>query len=533
MSTDDRSTSVSSMRRTNTPPVRRANSQLNSAVRAPPTCRYPVGEGAKRTRGAVIRRGFAFYPSRADPVESREAIESEPCPVMAGSVRFGALANRVTIRRALLSASALALAWALVLAATGGFYLELGPLRFSSRKPLNPALMAIAAAVAWLFLLRSAGFRTAFRQDWEWSQPVVRVLRFITIPRVLMAFAAFAIAIDAYQWLGMQPLWLDEEMIGLNFRDRSFAQLAGLLWLEQSAPYGWLVLQRALLLTLGDGELVLRFVPLLFGAATVLAALWVARRWMGVAGMFGLVLLCWISPWLAHYRFEVKHYSADTFFALLLPALVVWAIEAETTQTRARRAVIWWAVAAAAQWLANGAMLVTPGCAVVLVIAIWRRDGWRASGIAASAGVIWLVAFAGHYAVSLRYTGHLREYWWNRFPPTSSGIATTVRWLGGQFITLAENPGGTPLWLSLWSLAACGFAFGRSRLLGIVFATVPASAFLYAMVGLVPLYERFTMWIVPALYIGVMLLADRVVELARIAWTRAQWRNLVLPFAVR
>ena len=39
MSVDERSTSVSSMRRTNMPPWRRANSQLKSAVRAPPTCR--------------------------------------------------------------------------------------------------------------------------------------------------------------------------------------------------------------------------------------------------------------------------------------------------------------------------------------------------------------------------------------------------------------------------------------------------------------------------------------------------------------
>src|SRR3954470_21250411 len=44
------------MRSTNTPPDRRANSQLNNAVRAPPTCRYPVGDGAKRTRGEVMER---------------------------------------------------------------------------------------------------------------------------------------------------------------------------------------------------------------------------------------------------------------------------------------------------------------------------------------------------------------------------------------------------------------------------------------------------------------------------------------------
>src|SRR5882762_5843460 len=47
----ERALSVSSMRSRNFPPSRRAKSQLKSAVRAPPTWRYPVGEGAKRSRG--------------------------------------------------------------------------------------------------------------------------------------------------------------------------------------------------------------------------------------------------------------------------------------------------------------------------------------------------------------------------------------------------------------------------------------------------------------------------------------------------
>ena len=46
----ERSLSVSSMRSTNVPPYLRAKSQLNSAVRAPPTWSGPVGLGAKRTR---------------------------------------------------------------------------------------------------------------------------------------------------------------------------------------------------------------------------------------------------------------------------------------------------------------------------------------------------------------------------------------------------------------------------------------------------------------------------------------------------
>ena len=53
-----RATSVSSMRRTKTPFVFLAQSQLKSAVRTPPMCRYPVGEGAKRTRTVFMGRSM-------------------------------------------------------------------------------------------------------------------------------------------------------------------------------------------------------------------------------------------------------------------------------------------------------------------------------------------------------------------------------------------------------------------------------------------------------------------------------------------
>ena len=52
----DRSASVSSMRRMNVPPWPRASSQLKSAVRALPTCSWPVGLGANRTRMTARHR---------------------------------------------------------------------------------------------------------------------------------------------------------------------------------------------------------------------------------------------------------------------------------------------------------------------------------------------------------------------------------------------------------------------------------------------------------------------------------------------
>jgi hypothetical protein len=46
-----RAWSVSSMRSRNVPPSARAAAQLYIAVRAPPRCSGPVGDGAKRRRG--------------------------------------------------------------------------------------------------------------------------------------------------------------------------------------------------------------------------------------------------------------------------------------------------------------------------------------------------------------------------------------------------------------------------------------------------------------------------------------------------
>ena len=62
--------------------------------------------------------------------------------------------------------------------------------------------------------------------------------------------------------------------------------------------------------------------------------------------------------------------------------------------------------------------------------------------------------------------------------------------------------------MALWLAAIAGFVFSRRPVLATLFASVPVSGFLLAAVGLVPLHDRVALWIVPALYVGVALLAD-------------------------
>ena len=51
-----------------------------------------------------------------------------------------------------------------------------------------------------------------------------------------VVIAAAGIGSRVHQWYFSRTLWLDEEMIFLNIRDRMFSELVGPLWLYQTAP---------------------------------------------------------------------------------------------------------------------------------------------------------------------------------------------------------------------------------------------------------------------------------------------------------
>ena len=107
----------------------------------------------------------------------------------------------------------------------------------------------------------------------------------------------------------------------------------------------------------------------------------------------------------------------------------------------------------------------------------------------------------------------------------------TARWLAERFKPLAGDPGGTHLFVSLWGLAIGGFAFGHRRL-GVALATIPVSAFVFAAAGAVPLFQRVSLWIVPALYVGVALVVDRAVRLTFDATARKRYLQLALGVCI-
>ena len=421
-------------------------------------------------------------------------------------------------RRVLIVLAVFAAMWAVLVWLTGGFAFRSGWIRVSSQQPVDPAMAALACAAVVATI------------DW-------REGRTATATALIASVAGIGIVLVIWQWAQARPLWLDEEMIALNFRDRTASSLSGRLWLDQSAPLGWLMAERFVYRALGSRELAVRLLPAFFGIATLVAAAWIGRSWMTPIGAVAFVLLCSFGQWFSYYSVELKHYSADTFASLLLPALTVRVGAAESGAEMKKRLAAWGAAAVFGQWFSLGALLVVPACGAVLAWTVVRRIGVRGVYWLSFAGVFVIASFLAHDRLALRYAREshfFQEFWAFAFPPTSAGLVQRVSWFGEQLQPFAMKPGGTGLWLSLWLTAALGFAVARKRALAVTAASIVLSGFILAAVRLIPFYERLSLWFLTAIYLGVALFADSAVMLTGTAlrWRWLRWSAAAVVGAV-
>lgn len=348
----------------------------------------------------------------------------------------------------------------------------------------------------------------------------------------LIAVAAAGVLV--YWTSTARPMWVDEEMLALNVRDRGVDELAGSLWLDQSAPLGWLALERLIMVTLGTSELAVRALTVFFGLATLTLAWWIGRRWMTAFGAAVLVALCGTGEWLVFFTLELKHYSADAAGALLVPALAAWALDARDASAFNVRVVRWWIVAAGAMWLSNGALFVTPGCALVLFVAALARSNSQGLLRMLLGGAGWLASFGLSYALVLRHAlanSYLKNYWAFAFPPTADGAGATVSWIASQLGPFVVKPVGSGMPAVFWAVYLLGIVGGLMRRphLAIAFATVPLSALGLALAHVVPTFERLAIWSVPAFYVGLALCADTA---ARFARPRVQYAAVAVPVGI-
>jgi hypothetical protein len=211
----------------------------------------------------------------------------------------------------------------------------------------------------------------------------------------LLAIAALlveAVVIElVLQHLLTRPFYYDEASRAYEIAQGG-AFLAHLGTAAAPLSLGWVGIETAARLVLGDTEAGLRapmFAALpLLGVATYL----LARRWLGPVVSFCAAALLLVNGWILNYALQLKSYSYESLFAVV--AVGVYLLAQRATWRRAQLIGLYAALGLTCVFSLPNLLVVVPLLALDLVRTLRGRDqgAWRVAG-AALAGAIALVHY--------------------------------------------------------------------------------------------------------------------------------------------
>lgn len=211
---------------------------------------------------------------------------------------------------------------------------------------------------------------------------------------------ALAILLRARQYFFNRSLWGDEVMLALNIVNRSFSGLLRPLQYSQSPPLGFLYIEKLFITLFGNHDHILRLFPFLAGIAAIFVMAWLAKRilpgWAGLAAL-GIFTFSWQS---VYYASEVRSYSSDVLFTLILIAA---AHLCSGTQVPRRNWLWLLGAGMLAPWMSHPSVFVIAGIGIVLGIANLIRATWSNLIWLFSSILFWGSNFAIIFILSLRH----------------------------------------------------------------------------------------------------------------------------------
>ncbi len=273
------------------------------------------------------------------------------------------------------------------------------------------------------------------------------------------AILVFGVGLRLIQYLSNRSLWVDEAMLVRNILDRSYGELLQPLSDNQGAPIGFLVATKALTQAFGDGEFVLRLLPLVGGIASLILFHVLLKRYIPTPVRLIPLFLFAINLPLIYYSSEAKQYATDLTITLILVLAALWIHDHPLT---IGRALLFGGLGALAMWCSHPASFTLAGIGLVMGIsALARRDRARVRGLAL-VGALWGASFVVLYTLSLRHletSDYLQTYFRANFMPSPLN-SEGWQWLLRNFRLMFDNPQG----LQINDVAALLFVVGAVTL---------------------------------------------------------------------
>jgi len=312
------------------------------------------------------------------------------------------------------------------------------------------------------------------------------------VPGLGWALVGAGVLARLVRYFDGRSLWTDEATVALAVIHRSFGRLLQPLASDPVAPVGFLWIEHAAALGFGTGETALRLWPLLAALGSLPIAYVVVREWLGPPTALATLVLMSVSDPLVFYASELKPYSSDVLFGLL----VLWpTVRLLSRGWSGSRVLALAAAVVVGPWFSLPVVFVCVVAFAVLAERLWRdaAGAARAQRLGALSAVAMLCAasFALHDRVNLgvaRGNALRAQEWQAFFAPLPGADPGALRWYGASFLAFFNDPLGLPATAVAAALFAVGgVVLGRSRPRALVLLLGPlALALLASLAGGMP-----------------------------------------------
>jgi hypothetical protein len=322
-------------------------------------------------------------------------------------------------------------------------------------------------------------------------------------PALTWGLLAIGGVLRVIRYADNRSFWLDEALFGLNIIDRSASELKHALDYVQSAPYGFLLAEKASVELLGAAEPTLRLVPLLSSLGGLVLFGVVVQRLLDPAPAALAAALFALGEPLIYQASEAKPYTSDVLAALAIVLVALRVEDQRSPRPYAAWLVGFGAVGVAAVWISYPAAFVLAGAGVALALrAALERALWKLPALGALAAA-WLAGFAASYATSSGTIASVQEKVFTDAPSVRSHVGETIHLAWYSF----SDPAGfyPPLRLVAVLCLALGLvAFAREGWDRLVLVAAPgALAVAASLLSKYPLGGRFVLFLAPLGFLAI------------------------------
>ena len=204
------------------------------------------------------------------------------------------------------------------------------------------------------------------------------------------------IALRLVRYLYNPSLWFDESVIASDIINRSLTDFIHLTPdYTQTGPLSFYMLSKLATMLFGNSEYALRLVPFLFGTISLFLFYKVAKNILSPKSVpIALALFAVLDP-LIYYSSELKPYSGDVTFALLILAFTPYTKKNLNVQD----IIIYAFVGVIAIFSSNPSVFVLGGVGIGLLLPCLKQREWTRLRSLLIVCMIWALSFIAVYLI--------------------------------------------------------------------------------------------------------------------------------------